>query len=770
MTDAVHMDFETASATDLTKSGVYRYAECPTTRIWCMSWSMGHGPVSRWYPPRFNMEYPGLVSDNPGPLLNHIAAGGLMVNHNAGFERRMWRWAREVGGCPHWPELKIEQQRCTLARAAAMALPQGLDELGVVLGLAERKDREGSLLMKRMAKPRSVYNNQYTWWDSEENLERLGSYCDQDVRAERDADEFLPQLSPYELELWFLDQRINDRGVYVDEGSVNRAVDVVLEAKRRADGLMRELTGGVVKKCTEGAKLAAWINARGINCTTVKKGVQDDLIFIATVSGDELVKKVIELRRASMKTSTSKYAAMLRCICDDGGLRGLLAYHGARPGRWAGRLVQPQNFPRVDADVDATLVEFVTAMLSIAQSITDTCDAIEMVGFNVMDGLSKSLRGMIKAHEGNKLVGGDFSNIEGRINAWCANETWKLEAFAAYDWIMGDDAEGKPIRAGDDLYYIGASGLTGKTIAQITKFERQSLGKIPELALGYQGGVNAFITMGDTYNVKTWDLIAPVRATTDAALWDKVAKTYGRAHDKCDLPVEDWTAVKLIVQKWRAKQPNIVQSWWDLNDAAVEAVLQPGTPVSVYDGKCSYLCIGEWLYCQLPSKRVIVYCQPSVRQTTELMVKIGDVWTPHEQLGLGFIDTYGIDIWEQDLKKIKAELEYYGFECWIKSKRTVWFWGIDSKTRQWTERYLYGGLQCENIVQAIARCVMDHAMFRAERAGYELILTVHDELLAEVAQRFGSAEDFERIMSVRPDWIKDMPLAAVAWEDERYVK
>lgn len=387
MTRAAHIDFETRSACDLRKSGAYRYAEDASTRVTHMAYSMGDGLVFQWRP----------GWQPPEPLLAWIATGGMTVAHNAAFERRIWRMLRETV-CPNWPELRIEQQICTQARAAAVGLPQDLDTLCEVLQTKNRKDVEGHALMMKMSRPRKRHaDGTYEWWDDATMMDREGQYCEQDVRAEEEVDGMLPPLSAHERLIWELDQRINDRGVYVDENAITRAVDVVLLAKKRTDKLMRELTSGRVKKCSEVGELIKWINSYGIDVESAKKGNHDEIMALADLTEQPHIRRAIELRKEASKTSTAKYSKMLDCICADGRIRGLLNYHGAGPGRWAGRLVQPQNFPRVDPDNDGPLVAFTASLLGAELSVTDIHDIIEMAGYEVLPALSKTLRGMICA-------------------------------------------------------------------------------------------------------------------------------------------------------------------------------------------------------------------------------------------------------------------------------------------------------------------------------------------------------------------------------------
>lgn len=716
---AAHLDFETRSPTDLKKSGVYRYAEDPNTMPWGFKYKFDFGPMKEWRP-----GWP-----DPVDLLTHVAQGGIVKAHNAAFERTIWNWVIRTRICPHWPELRIEQQDCTMARAATVSHPQSLDKLCQVLETNYRKDKEGHAIMLKMMKPRKFLpDGTLIWWDDAELQDRQMEYCGDDVFTECDVDAKLPDLTPKERSVWAFDQLINERGIKVDRPAITKLASIAEYAKKENDKAMRYLTGRTVPKCTNVGKIVEFLNGRGIETASLRKGDQDDLIFIANLRDDTVARDVIELRASSTKTSTAKYAAMMKCICSDDRIRALLNYHGAGTGRWAGRLVQPQNFPRVDPD-DEVLegkIKWLHELLRDERyDVRDVYEAIVAVwGFQEpMALLSKALRSMIVAEEGNKLVGGDFANIEGRVNAWMGNETWKLQAFTDYD-----------NGTGPDLYKVAYARSFGEPVESIGKGRKRQIGKVQELALGYQGGVGAFITMGDTYNVNPYDLSGPVQEAASAAQWDTFAAKYANANNKHGLFEREWTAISIIVANWRAAHPQIVQSWWDYQDAAIQAVAAPGQIVTVANGRVSYYSDGRCLWCILPSRRMLCYPSPEL---------VSEKYT--------YVDQHGF---EQE-----------------KWRNKVTYWGIDSVTKQWKKQALYGGMQCENIVQAIARDILVDAMFRVEEAGFPVILTVHDEILAELSE-FGvlGEKEFIHAMTLIGAEYAGLPIAVSAWEGERYLK
>lgn len=723
MSDLVcHLDFESRSDVDLRKAGVYRYMQSVNTIPWGFCYRVGNvGAMKEWRP-----GWP-----DPTDLLEHMAAGGRVACHNAAFERTMWNWIVLTRYCPHWPPMVIEQQDCTMSRAAAVALPQSLDKLGHALKTNMTKDMEGNRLMMKLAKPRRVNEDgSITWWDDPADVNRTMIYCAGDVEVETEADTLLPPLSDKERRVWEFDQRINDRGVMIDLPFVQRAAELVAYTKKQNDKVMRDLTNRDVSKCSKDAEIIKWLNGRGIECTSIAKGEVEDVIFAASAAFDQTAHDVIKLRQANWKTSTAKYKSALDCVNSDHRIRGLLNYHGASTGRWAGRLTQPQNYPRVDPD-DKFLqgkIEYLHWLAANCETIREMYHGIaDLYGpLEVMELLSKALRSTFVAAPGHKYVGGDFSNIEGRVNSWQAGEAWKLDAFKAYD-------EG----TGPDLYKLAYATSFGVEVESVGKGQKRQIGKVQELALGYQGGVGAFLTMGANYGLDPFTLALPVKQATDPYQWEGVRVRYHAPGTKrMDLFEDQWCALQVLVDNWRAANPAVVQSWWNLQDAAIEAVAAPGYLVHpAHTQKIGYYSDGRALWCLLPSGRMLCYSSPWVEQ---------------------------------------EEVEYYHAESGetrTRLKRSVKFWGTNSKTRQWQVQNLYGGLQCENIVQAIARDIMVDAMFRVEAAGYPIVLTVHDEILSEVddSLRWNETE-FAQVMAQLDDCYEGLPVSVGAWEDKRYVK
>lgn len=335
MTD-LHIDFETRATVDLKKQGVYVYAEHPDTDVWCMSYAFGDGPIELWK----------MGEPIPPAVKAHVESGGMLVAFNAAFERIIW-WAilsHRYG----WPKPKTEQFRCVMVQCMAMSLPASLEMAAPALGITAEKDMQGHRLMMQMSKPRKIVDGRPIWWDDEERRNKLYAYCRQDTVVERMVDDRTVPIRESERKLWILDQRINDRGVKVDVALCKQAAKVVEQATAKLDREMAEATDGEVTACSQAARLIIWLRSQGVDTDSVAKDKLTDLLGIDTLT--PAARRALEIRREGSKSSTAKINALLNCINRDGRARGLLQFHGASTGRWAGRRFQPQNLKRPEMD------------------------------------------------------------------------------------------------------------------------------------------------------------------------------------------------------------------------------------------------------------------------------------------------------------------------------------------------------------------------------------------------------------------------------------
>ena len=431
----VSIDFETRSAVDLRKTGVYKYAADPSTDIWCMAYKAPWSDDVQVWLPGDEMD----VS-----LEDWIVEGGLLSAWNANFERTIWN--EIMVSRYQWPRTSIKQWRCTMAQASAMGLPRALGQAASVLGVEEQKDKAGAALMLRMARPRKVNaDGSYTWWNTKDKLDTLVAYCRQDVRTELSVAEVLNEMPDSERRLYQLDQRINDRGVKVDLDLIERVSKLANNASENIDAEIKRLTNGQVKAATNAMDLTAWLRGYGLKVNSVDKQTVTRMLSVEGLH--PIIKQVLRLRQDGAKSSTAKYEAMVNAANADDRMRGLLMYHGAATGRWSGRLVQPQNFPRPLKKNDE--LETIIAKLKADQDVSE-----HGAGTIIASDL---LRSTLIAEDGHRLMFADYSAIEARVLAWVAGQTDLVETF----------------RNGGDVYKEMASAIYSVNVGSVTDKQRQ---------------------------------------------------------------------------------------------------------------------------------------------------------------------------------------------------------------------------------------------------------------------------------------------------------
>lgn len=549
----ISVDFETRSPVDLRKTGVYPYAEHPHTDVWCFAFELepGADPLV-WTPAAPENNRVDLAVRAADPAVTFRA-------WNAQFERIIWRevMVKRYG----FPEIPLERWVCTAAEARAMGMPGKLDDSARVLGVVEQKDMQGHRLMLQMSKPRNGHDGPggeiYAWWDQPDKVERLIAYCRQDVKTERAICARLQRLSDYERQVWLMDQRANDRGILVDVPLATAARRIADRVQADANVSMARRTDGAVTAVTKVAAIKGWLGEQGMVVDSLSKKALAEMLEDPELPKG--VREALELRAETGKSSVKKIDAMLRAVCHDDSLRGLLLYWGAGTGRWAGRLVQPQNFPARTA----ALPDWHEPEDWIGAVMAEDVPGIDLYA-PPLEVVSLLLRAMLRARPGKLLVAADYSAIEARVIAWLCGEEWRLEVFRTH---------GK-------IYEASASMMFKVPLDTIKKghanYGLRQKGKAAELALGFQGGKNALITMG--------------------ALDMGVAEA--------ELPQ--------IVKLWREASPAIVAGWYDLQNACTEAVRLPGKVTEALQGRVRFKSTGGWLWMKLPSGRRLAYCQPKI--------------------------------------------------------------------------------------------------------------------------------------------------------------
>lgn len=715
----LHLDFETRSCADLKAVGLDNYAKHPSTEVLCLAAGYDEHPVDLWG----YGELSSALDDATEDLKNYVASGGEVVAHNAAFEIAVWN---EILVKRHgFPPLHPEQCLCTMTMAYAMSLPGALEKAGAAVGLAVKKDMTGHRLMLQMSQPRDFVDGKPVWWDDAERLQRLYDYCKTDVDVERLLFKRLLPLSAHERRVWVLDQKINARGVYVDQRSVHAAIDLARVETDRLGAEIREVTAGVVGYPTEVAKIKTWVKTQGVAVDGLAK---QDVVDLLNKDGlPENVKRVLTIRQEAGKTSTAKLRPMIDAASADGRLRGMFQYHGAATGRWAGRRVQLQNLPR--QKMKQKYIEDVIA----AMHRPDAVRYVSTLYGPPMTLVSECLRGMLTAAPGHELIAADFANIEGRVLAWLAGEEWKLDAFREYD-----------AGRGPDLYLVAASRIYHRPVAEFNKDspERQ-IGKVAELACGYQGGVGAFQQMAKTYGVKVKD---------------------GEADE--------------IKTAWRDAHPATKAYWYALEAAAIDAVQNPGTIFAAGPPgrECKYVVRGSFLWCRLPSGRVLCYPYPAAWRAS---------W-------VSFSDKRSKSVTGRDAYAVEARAHEIAVErgvtiTHIAETRPLltYMTVVDSNARKTTEVLedpanggdwwrvgTYGGSLSENNTQAVSRDVFVFAMENVEAASFPVVMHSHDELVSEVMASAppDTLSRMESVMLRVPPWASGLPIAVAGWRGVRYRK
>lgn len=541
----LYVDTETFNTVDI-KVGVPRYME--TVEVTLVSWAVDDGPVH--------------VEDITAThFFNPISAGftaawlraDRYVAHNVPFDRPAMLTLGFNSPPDAW--------HCTQARALAHSLPASLAALSEVYNLGDKaKDKRGKQLVQLFCKPRPKNSKlrRATRETHPKEWAEFIEYARQDVVALRELDRKLPtwNLTDTERQAWLRNQRINDRGMLIDLGLAQAAIETVEAHKEKRNGEARRLTwsGGNrngLSVTQRDALLAHLRTDYGLYLPDLRGATVERVLDDPDL--DAGARELLSARLEVCQTSTAKWPKLLAAANTDGRLRGTAQFCGAsRTGRDAGRIFQPLNLPRPPKYLKSAEA-FTTAVEAIKGRVADLCydDPIEVC--------AATLRGAIVAPAGKTLVVSDLNAIEGRVLAWLAGERWKLDAYAR----------------GDDLYVLAYASAFRKVPEDVTDAERQ-VGKVMELALGFGGAVGAFSTMAGNYGV--------------------------------NLPEDE---VVTLVKAWRKANPAIVKFWYALEDAFRMAATSSGNMDTWVAGSIKVSRRGSWVLLELPSGRAL--CYPSLR-------------------------------------------------------------------------------------------------------------------------------------------------------------
>jgi DNA polymerase len=654
--------------------GVAAYAEHPSTEVLSFAYDLKDGHGRRFW-------MPGLP--NPQDLFDYLAAGGIVEAHNIGFE--WWIWTKVCTAKYGWPALPSAQVRCSAAKSRAYALPGALAKVGAVLQLAQQKDADGDRLLKKFSMPRNptAKDKRRRIRPTEDAVDgpRLYAYNMQDIVTEAHVSARVPDLQGEELEFWLMDQRINRRGVQMDVAGVHACCAVVDQALEQYNRELYELTGGAVARASEIAKMQAWLCTLGVGMSSLDEEAVDEKLAEDDKSRrlPPLARRALEIRQLVGSAAVKKVYAMRLQMTSAGRLHELFTFYGARTGRTTGNGPQPTNLPnsgpkvmrcgcgrhygvhltscpwcafpappsRKPIEWDEHAVE--DALLVISSRDLRT---VEHFFGSALAAVSGCLRGLFCAAPGHDLVVSDYSAIEAVVLAMIAGEQWRIDVFRTHGKIYEQSAakiSGVPFEdfmrhAGyTDAELAAPDWYTRKPAAPGSHHPlRKTIGKVAELASGYQGWIGSW-------------------------------KAFGADEFMTELEMKD------AILAWRAASPAIVEFWggqsrrsygrdtpelFGVEGMFIAALRSPGTQFEFRGFK--FLYQHDILHLTLLSGRSLHYHRPQLRPSDKRQGEHAisyEGWNTNPKNGpVGWIrmDTWGGRLTENIVQATARDIQWYG--------------------------------------------------------------------------------------------------------------
>lgn len=720
----LYCDLETFSAKDI-RAGSHAYAADPSAEVLLWGYAIDDAPAKVWDVTAGPMpeELRQALDEVARKERRHVWQNGVM------FDRVFLSYVM--------PDIVLPMETLddTMVMAYQAGLPGSLKELCEVFHLSKdkAKDADGSRLIQIFCKPLpSTWKlDRATSKTHPEEWAKFVNYCRLDIESMREVYKKLPAFNrtAKERELQVLDAAINMRGIGVDVEFAEAAIATAERAKKDIDKQVFKLTDGrVVTAGQRDALIQFFFDKYGWQLKDMRKSELEKRMEDPDIPAE--MKELIGLRLMGTKTSVQKYKRVVQGAVD-GRLRGCMQFRGAsRTGRISGRTFQPQNLPR----------PLIKSQAEIEEIIEDTkLGILEICYDDVSVPLSSAIRSVIVPAAGNRLCVADFSNVEGRVLAWLAGEEWKLEAFREFDTLQTKDgrwalpyrdgwfqewavnAKGDFIHKGHDLYKLTYARTFGIKPEDVTKDQRQ-MGKVLELALGYQGGPGAFATFAMNFGMDLDELAKTTEATIEESYWIESMGMLKWAKEKKlirGMSQKAWVACNAIKSAWRKANSEIESFWYAIAKACQSAIKAKGVAFSA--GRIVCKVSGNYLLMRLPSGRYLVYPAP----------------------------------------RLPEEGEMCDFS----------FMGVNQYTKKWERIPTYSGKLAENAVQAAACDLLLEAGPRLEASGYHIVMSVHDEYITEIKDdNMRNHREMEQIMSALPDWADGLPLVAAGFEAARYRK
>lgn len=698
-------DTETRSANDI-KRGAYVYGEDSQPLLWL--YALDEDPVKVWSP----LEGQAFPRD----LHEYLAEPTVEIMfHNKGFDRTQMRaWGLES----RYP-LDPMRFTCTMQIARTAGMPGGLDGWCQAVGVPEAyTKKDGNALIRFFCIPNKKtgrYNEPKDWPEQWAKFTEYGVY---DVVAMREAYKRTPVTwSETERVLSSYTDLMNDRGVRLDVDLIDAAIAQAATFKARYRAHAKDLTADEGFNIVSQKAVLEYLKTYGVYLPDARAATLET--FLESPDAEKVPTHLCQLLATRLKVnkaSVAKYPAMRNGVSSDGRARGLTEFRGAgRTGRDAARRIQPQNLAR--PIIVGKKSKITKAVITSMEQAVDYVKKgmLDVLFDDPMQVLSDCVRGAIVASPGRKFCIADLSAIEGRKLAWLAQENDELNYYRGFD--AG--------RIKYDTYQATYAASFSVDPATVTGDKRQT-GKVQVLALGYEGGVGAFITFAAIYGIDLDQLARTVREVADPYLWKECEDKHQFAAKRnmtYGLEFATWVGCMYLVQAWRRSHPATVRSWRTAEDAFRNAYEFQGEIFQAAH-KTYITCKNNWNFVQLPSGRILTY--------------------PHVHYAEG---------------KGKG------------GKKQLAFWGVNPFTKKWGINYTYSGRLMENFTQASSNDVFMHALPAIEQAGYPAVLRVHDEYITEPEDRVEfSHQQLAKLMATPQHWCHDLPLAAAGFTTKRYQK
>ena len=752
--ELLYLDFETFSEAEIKKTGSYFYAEHPSTKVLLTLYAIDDEEPKCWDCTDGSV-MPDDLKYAIGLVQRHKTK---MVAHNGlGFDRLIFKHCLGI-------EIESRDMIDTMILALRLSLPGKLSKLCEVLQIDESlaKDKRGEALIKRFSKPtpKNYKIRRYDKTTHPEEWKAFIEYGISDITSMREVYHTLPAWGniPFEDVVLQVDQRINDRGFYVDTELANACIRAISAHKEELKAEAQSRFGGGLT----GNDFLPLLRelAPGHEILNAQKAHLTDLLSDDDLPDD--ARTIIEMRLGASSTASTKYTPLLLGLSADGRRRGCLQYGGAsRTLRWSGKGFQPQNLARgyFDDDPEDKVIQrpgesertYLLRKRALSTGIDMLLKGRAHWAYDVSKLTATTVRSCVVPTPGNKLLVADYSNVEGRGLAWLAGEESALATF----------------RSGLDIYCVTAGKMFGMEPDYIKKNRKdlRQIGKACELGLGYGGGVAAFLTFAKNLGLDLYQMAETMKGTFPDHIWAAAKRgyEYARIQEKnkkgfngqkperpsYDLPKNVWLTCDSIKRMWRESHPATVIFWRDIEEAVKSAIHNPGKAywagAAVRENGDRAIKVtrtftrdkgeripGWWLKVELPSGRVLSYP------------------------GIGISIEKSVDESQDD-----PRVEY---------RERIRYMRLN-QAYQWVKSYTYGGSLVENVTQALCRDLLAFALVNVDEMGWPIVLDVHDEIVCDVPKTDEyTIQGLIRKMCELPSWAAGFPLTATGDELMRYAK